>query len=129
MSEYINFMGLDFSEIAEKKKSFKGFERGIQIDNEDVEEEIFYFCCIMDYFYEKYNLVSFSSYRYFCDSLHDYLYSLLYLNQKNTVSGLIGFHPGRLFWYTVDCGCEETFFLLNIFYRDEWANKEGDINE
>lgn len=124
--KYLNFMGLDFNEVAEKKKTFKGFERGIRIDNEDVEEEMFYFCCFMDYFYGKYNLVSFSSYRHFCASLHDYLYSMLYINNKNTVAGLIGFHPGRLFWYTADICNDETFYLLNIYYRDEWANRKGE---
>ncbi|EPG2867978.1 hypothetical protein QEG60_004413 [Pluralibacter gergoviae] len=127
--KYLNFMGLDFNEIAEKRKYFKGFERGIMINGEDIEEEMFYFCCVMDYFYERYNLVSFSSYRAFCTSLDSYLYSVLYLIKGGSVRGLIGFHPGRLFCYTCDLGSDETFYLLNQFYRDEWAIKKGETDE
>lgn len=129
IGKYINFMGLDFNEIAQKKKSFTGFDKGVQIDNEDVDGEMFYFCCIMGYFYDKYDKVSFSSYYKFCVSLDAYLYSLMYIDEENTFASLIGFHPGRLFWHTVDNGCDEAFYLLNLFYRDEWAKKGGENNE
>ena len=33
--KYINFMGLDFNKVAEMKKSFTGFEKRIQINNDN----------------------------------------------------------------------------------------------
>ncbi|HIB9751409.1 TPA: hypothetical protein ACWZJ8_000946 [Escherichia coli] len=120
MSEYINFMGLDFNKIAEKKKVFSGFDEEEGGSAEGFEEEMFYFCCIMDHFFETYDNVSFPAYYKFCVSLDAYLYTLMYLDENIFINELIGFHPGRLFWHTVDTGNEMTFSVLMSFYITEW---------
>jgi len=38
-NKYINFMGLDFNNIAEKKNAFTGFDKQIQINNDDFDDE------------------------------------------------------------------------------------------
>ena len=87
-------MGLDFNKIAEMKKSFTGFEIRIQINNDDFDDELFYFCCFMDYFLERHDNVSFPAYYKFCVSLDAYLYSLMYLEENTSMTNLIGFFPG-----------------------------------
>lgn len=118
MSEYINFIGLDFNKIAEKKKIFSGFKK----DAEGFEDEMFYFCCIIEYFFEKYEQVSFPSYCKFCVSLDAYLHSLMYIDETVSMSALIGFNPEKLFWHTVDIynGNKITFSVLLSFYMTEW---------
>ncbi|SVW07415.1 Uncharacterised protein [Klebsiella pneumoniae] len=44
--KYINFMGLDFNKVAEMKKSFTGFEKRIQINNDNFDDELFYFAVL-----------------------------------------------------------------------------------
>lgn len=115
-------MGLDFNEVEQKKHAFKGFDTNILINNDDFDEEMIYFCCFMDYFYQKYEKVSFAAYYKFCVALDAYLYSLMYLDEECSMQSLIGFLPGKLFCHTVDNGNHDLFYALNVFYRDEWVN-------
>lgn len=126
--KYINFMGLDFNKIAEMKKSFAGFEKRIQINNDDFDDELFYFCCFMDYFLDRYDNVSFPAYYKFCVSLDAYLYSIIYLEENTLMTNLIGFFPGRLFWHTVDNGNDDAFCILLSLYMNEWR-KENSSDE
>ncbi|EAB5457721.1 hypothetical protein DTY81_20095 [Escherichia coli] len=119
-NKYINFMGLDFNKIAEIKKSFIGFEKRIQINNDNFDDELFYFCCFMDYFLERHDNVSFPAYYKFCVSLDAYMYSLMYLEENASMTNLIGFFPGKLFWHTVDNGNDDIFYILLSFYMNEW---------
>lgn len=122
--KHINFMGLDFNKIAEMKKSFTGFEKRIQINNDDFDDELFYFCCFMDYFLEHHDSVSFPAYYKLCVSLDAYLYSLMYLGENISMTNLIGFFPGKLFWHTVDNGNDDVFFILLSFYMKEWKKRK-----
>lgn len=82
MSDYINFMGLNFNKVAEKKRAFSGLDKEEGITPDDFEEDMFYFCCIMDYFFKTYDNVSFPAYYKFCVSLDAYLYVLMFLDDN-----------------------------------------------
>ncbi|WP_447872677.1 hypothetical protein [Serratia fonticola] len=41
MSDYINFMGLNFNKVAEKKRSFSGLDKEEGITPDDFEEDMF----------------------------------------------------------------------------------------
>ncbi|HIE9270466.1 TPA: hypothetical protein ACXP8R_003385 [Klebsiella quasipneumoniae subsp. quasipneumoniae] len=107
--KYIDFMGMHYNKVVEMKKSFTGFEKRIQINNDDFDDELFYFCCFMDYFLERHDSVSFPAYYKFCVSLDAYLYSLMYLEENASMTNLIGFFPGKLFWHTIDNGNDYVF--------------------
>ena len=77
VNKHISFMGLDLNDIAEKKKPFTGFEKRIQVNSYEFDDELFYFCCFIDYFLERYDDFSFPAYYKFCVSLDAYLYFLM----------------------------------------------------
>jgi len=79
----------------------------------------------MDYFFERYDNVSFPAYSKFCLSLDAYLYSIMYIGENISMTNLIGFFPGKLFWYTVDNGNDDVFCLLLSFYMNEWKEGRG----
>lgn len=119
--KYIDFMGLDFTTVAERKILFKGFRRGFNINGDDFTDEFFYFCAIMDYFMDKYGHVSYPAYYKFCVSLDAYLYSHMLSGDGFSIKELTGFYPGKLFRHTVEGGNEELFELLVTLYQQEWA--------
>lgn len=120
-NKYIDFMGLDFNTVAEKKKNFNGFRRGFNFNGDDFTDAFFYFCVIMDFFIDKYGCVSYPAYYKFCVSLDAYLYAHMFASNGFSMETLTGFNPGRLFWHTVDCGNEELFELLVTLYQQEWT--------
>lgn len=79
----------------------------------------------MDYFLKRHDNVSFPAYYKFCVSLDAYLYSLMYLEENTSMTNLIGFFPGKLFWHTVDNGNDDVFYILLAFYMNEWKKKEA----
>ncbi|MRA51493.1 hypothetical protein F7D07_17855, partial [Escherichia coli] len=54
-----------------------------------------------------------------------YLYSLMHLEENISMTNLIGFFPGKLFWHTVDNGNDDVFYILLSFYMNEWKKEKS----
>lgn len=133
--ELINFEGLDFNEVQNRKAGYllpAEFSKMIGEEGLDLEEDLFYFGEIARHITEV-NFsnavvlkdtdvqIAYPDYYNFCCRLDRECYRLMNEDEteNKSFSDFIGFHPGRLFGKTVDGGSYGIFkFLYECYYID-----------